>query len=297
MKGRAYDVCLAALKEKNIFAEKNKSVKKLSSILIGETAELFVSPDSVEKFAEAVKIIKELQLRYCVLSGGSNTLFCSDILRTVLLSTRRLVGTKLSGNELEIFAGTTAGDAIRFCRQNDLSALESFVGVPSRIGGMVAMNFGCYGKEMSDGILSVTAITENGVETIAKKDCGFSYRSSRFLSGEVVLSVRLAAKICQAVGNRCNAVFAKRLATQPLSKPSLGCVFKSDKIQVGKAVEELNLKGKRVGDAEISVMHGGFIINRGRATSKEVLKLMDIVREKVYNNLETELQTEIKKVF
>ena len=297
MKGDAYKNYRAFLKNRRVPFFEYYPIKRFSTILVGNQARIFVEPQNVEQAVFAVTLAKALGLEYYVLSGGSDTLFCGELVNTVIISTRKLVGISRVGSCFEIMAGITSGEAISYFKKQKLSALEYFVGVPSRIGGMVAMNFGCYKREISDCIVSVSAITDNGIEDIQKKDCGFSYRSSRFQSGEVVLSCKIKAEKDEFTSQTAAKILSKRMISQPLTSPTLGCAFKSDKIPVGKAVEESGLKGTVVGGAKISEKHGGFIENIGNATSEDVIKLMDIVKEKVYNDLGIELLTEIAKVF
>lgn len=292
-----YDFLVKELKKRGICHFEYVPIKTLSTMLVESFARLLIYPKTIEQLNFAIQKTKGSCLKYYVISGGSNTLFCKDLVGSVIISTRKMVGIFDTEEGVEIYSGTTSGEAIAYLAKKNLSAMESFVGVPSRIGGMVAMNFGCYNTEIKDIIKSVTAITEKGVEKLSAKDCDFSYRHSRFQKGEVVISCEIKTVFDKTVRTKAQNVLKKRKASQPLNMPTLGCIFKSDVMSVGSAIEILGLKGKSVGGARISYKHGGFIENTGKATFEDVLKLMDIVEEKVYNKLCIRLITEIKKVF
>ncbi len=297
MNNNAYNILIKALKERRIAFFEFAPIKKYSTIGIGVVARLVVLPKNIDELLFLVEKVKEQGLSYYALSGGSNTLFCAEILSSVVILMRQIKGITKKDGVLEIFSGTTSGETISFLAKNKLSSMEKFVGVPSRIGGMVAMNFGCYNLEMKDIIKSVLAITEKGVEVLPATLCDFSYRHSRFQKGETVVSCDIKVKSCENVKSIISNTLSKRKSTQPLSKMTLGCIFKSDNMPSGYAIETSGLKGKRVGNARISPTHCGFIENTGGATFEEVLKLMDIVEEKVYNELNIRLTTEINKVF
>lgn len=297
MSENAYNTLVKGLKEMGVVYKENADISKLSTILTGKRARLMIEPKTCEEAQNALNLTRNEGLSYYALGGGSNTLFCADDLKTVLISLKGLRGICESGDQIEVACGESAGEVIRRLKKSRRSAIESFVGVPCRIGGMTAMNFGCYGKEMKDFVLEVLAITENGVERIKASDCRFSYRTSRFQEGDIVLGVLLKTTPCDEVISLASGFYEKRKRTQPLDKPTLGCVFKSERMPVGMAIENCGLKGKSVGGARISPKHCGFIENTGGATSEDVLKLMDIVEEKVYNRLAIRLKTEIKRVF
>lgn len=297
MRENAYNILAKGLKETGIAYKENADISRFSTILTGKRARLVIEPKTYKEVQNALIFTQNEGLSYYALGGGSNTLFCADMLQAVLISLKGVRGICEKGDLIEVACGESAGEVIGLLKKSRISSIEPFVGVPCRIGGMVAMNFGCYGKEIKDNVLTVTAITEKGVERIKASDCRFSYRTSRFQEGDIVLSVELKTTPCDEIVCRTGKYYEKRKRTQPLDMPTLGCVFKSEKMPVGMAIESCGLKGKSVGGARISPKHCGFIENTGGATSEDVLKLMDIVEEKVYNRLAIRLKTEIRRVF
>ncbi|MBI3601252.1 MAG: UDP-N-acetylmuramate dehydrogenase, partial [Nitrospinae bacterium] len=226
-----------------------------------------------------------------------------------------------------IIAGAGAGlrNLINFAIKNELSGMEFAAGIPGSVGGALVMNAGTGDGEMKDVIKSVSImIAEGGVETLEKEDIKFSYRNSEFPPGSIILQTELLLKRGKGGDIRKTVEFLvkARKSKQPLYSHSAGSVFKNPPtppfdlpfipsfrrrgrggrkggqggISAGRLIESAGLKGFNIGDAVVSEKHANFIINRGNAAAKDVLRLIEVVKERVFEKTGISLEEEIKIV-
>jgi len=196
-------------------------------------------------------------------------------------------------------AGARLSDVCRFARDNELSGLEFAFGIPGSIGGAVYMNAGAYGGEMKDVVRSVEYIDSDGVpHTLEKEQLEFSYRHSFFSGkGYIITSVllELACADKDEITKKMNDFLSRRKEKQPLDFPSAGSTFKRPIGEYASAlIDECGLKGRTVGGAEVSEKHAGFVINKGGATNKDVLGLIEIITEIVKEKKGIELEAEVE---
>jgi UDP-N-acetylmuramate dehydrogenase len=176
--------------------------------------------------------------------------------------------------------------------------MEALSGIPGTVGGAVFMNAGAYDREISDVVKSVRVfdIDDNNVIMLTKKDCGFSYRSSIFKKkAMIILSVELSLKQGKQdyIDAKMSDFSLKRNEKQPVDLPSSGSFFKRPEgYYAGKLIEEAGMKGARVGGAQVSEKHAGFIVNTGRATADDVLKLSEKIKYEVYEKFQVKLEEE-----
>lgn len=163
------------------------------------------------------------------------------------------------------------------------------------------MNAGAYGSEMKDIVVDVTYldIGDNRIKTIENKDCEFSYRSSFFCKDESKIIVKAKLKLTKAtkqeIQSKMDEYREKRIETQPLNYPSAGSTFKrGNGFVTARLIDEAGLKGYKIGGAQVSEKHAGFIINTGDATAKDVLDLIDYVKQKVYEKFNVKIETEVR---
>ncbi len=194
-------------------------------------------------------------------------------------------------------AGVALNRLAQQCARLGLSGLEFAYGIPGALGGALIMNAGAYGCSMSEIVTDIKVMTHSGVVlTISRKQAEFTYRQSALNQYFCVLAATL--QLIQAPHDQIIAkmqqLYAERKSKLPLNKPSAGCVFKNPPaISAGKLIDECALKGTRVGGAEVSKKHANFIINTGGATAKDVLELIDEVRNRVYSQIGVTLEQEI----
>ncbi len=207
-----------------------------------------------------------------------------------------------SGIRIPVIAG--AGVALnrlaQQCAQWGLSGLEFAYGIPGALGGALIMNAGAHGCSISQIVVDIRVMTHSGtVLTIFREQAEFAYRQSALNQYFCVLAATL--QLIQAPYDQIIAkmqqLYAERKYKLPLNKPSAGCVFKNPPgISAGKLIDECGLKGTRIGGAEVSKKHANFIINTGGATAKDVLELIDEVRNRVYSQIGVTLELEVQYI-
>ena len=272
---------------KEIPFEINCSLKKFSRYKTGGNGKVVVYPNSLD---ELLKVIEVFSGRYpiFVIGGGSNLLISDKGFDGVVISTLKLDKITLKSNLLTAECGAKMCDVINESSLNCLSGLEFLVGVPATIGGAVAMNAGCFNKSIGDLVCYV--VTDKG--TYKGSECDFAYRHSRFLNGETIL------KVCFSLTPTDYDLIEEKIKTytnlrrNPKGR-SCGSVFKNDGYFAGKVIDEVGLKGYKLGGAKISENHANFIIAEEGATSLDIHNLINLIKDKVYDKKQIKLQEEI----
>ena len=265
---------------------------------IGGPADLFAEPSGE---AEAQALLAFLRARgVCpvFVGNGSNLLVRDAGIRGVVVH----IGPKLSdirqvGDSLQAGAGVTLARLAVYAKEHGLSGLEFAHGIPGSLGGAVLMNAGAYGGEMAHVVSAVRYLDADG--NIAETtDAGFAYRHSRFMdSGELILgaAVTLRPDDPAAIHERMQELWRKRSASQPLDQPSAGSTFKRPaKGYAAAMIDEAGCKGLRVGGAQVSEKHAGFVVNTGGATCDDVLALMAQVTDAVRRRFGVTLEPEVR---
>lgn len=277
----------------------DEPMSRHTSFRIGGPAALFLAPGNREDFAAALREAKDAGARVFILGNGSNLLFDDGGFDGVVLSTASLDGIEVKGNLVTAEAGASLSAVCKAARDHSLAGLEFAYGIPGSVGGAVAMNAGAYGGEVAWVLESSLALDPRTFETreIPLAEHAYGYRDSVYRhSGDIVLSAsfRLERGDRDEIAGRMNELAGRRVEKQPLEYPSAGSVFKRPEGHfVGQMVEESGLKGYRIGGAEVSRKHAGFIVNRGGATSADVLALVEHIRTVVKANYGVELECEI----
>ena len=181
---------------------------------------------------------------------------------------------------------------------NGLSGLENTFIIPATVGGAIHNNAGAYNSAISDVIKSVTVLEDGKIKTYTQEQCKFGYRNSYFYDKPhiIILSAELSLKQCgpEIIKKRMMDILNARITSQPINKKTVGSTFKRQgDFLPAKAIDQLGLKGTKIGDAAISTKHAGFIENTANATAKDVIKLIDFICEKVYNTYNISLTPEI----
>ena len=263
---------------------------------VGGPADGYCEPESVSELIEVVRICRRESVRFFVLGAGSNVLFSDEGHRGVIVSMRAIRGIRASSTGLDATAGEPLPNVIAAAEEQGSRSFGFLAGIPGTVGGAVATNAGIPGRAMADIIESVTLIGDaNRAVQLAPSDCGFGYRASRIRDRRlVVLSVKL--RFDQEVYDPV-ALLARRRATQPIGQASAGCVFRNPPgASAGALIDEAGLKGFTLGQAQVSEKHANFIVNLGGASSAEICKLIDIVRQKVYNTYQVSLDLEVEVI-
>jgi len=272
---------------------------------IGGPAEWLAEPTNINELIELINWAKEKRMPCHILGAGSNLLINDKGLTGLSLCMRKLQGAKINKEIglVEVFGGEPLPHLARRVAKEGLHGLEWAIGIPGTVGGAVAMNAGAQGECTAKVLTSVKVISLSGGEVyeIEKKDLNFSYRHSLIQEEDlVVLSARFLLEPGHdknKIINITNENLNKRLRTQPYNSPSCGSVFRNpEPLTAGKLIENLGLKGLRIGGAEISEMHANFIINSNNATAHDIQQLISVVQKKVKEKHGFLLHPEVKKL-
>jgi UDP-N-acetylmuramate dehydrogenase len=268
-----------------------------TTFAIGGPADRFVVVKSIDDLKEALAYGRENQLPIHVLGKGSNTLFDEAGFRGLVILNKIGFIEDLGEGRFHVGAGYSfALLGVRTARSG-WSGLEFASGIPCSVGGAIVMNAGANGQETEAVIESVTHLDDD-LTTYQRSELVFSYRTSPFQKmGGAVVAATFQLTPFDGARARQLEIINYRMSTQPYGQPSAGCVFRnSDGEAAGALIEECGLKGTRVGDAEISTLHGNFIVNTGNATAHDVLALADQIRETVTQRTGITLEQEIRYV-
>lgn len=273
----------------NVEKIEKADLKNFNTFKIGGKGTILF-PKNVFELKRTIKECKNNKLKYLILGNGSNLLFPDYDLDTVLISLKNFNKISKKENFVYFEAGVNMFSLNKFCLENSLTNLEWSFGLPASFGGLVYMNGGAYEHTIFDYIRRVKVLNDNKVVWLKKNDIQFTYRKSNIegiiLGGEIILN----KSDKKTVENKQKYYFECRKSTQPLNYPSAGSIFKrKNDIIPAKLIDSFNLKGVRIGGAEISKKHAGFIVNVDNAKSIDVRALIDYIKNKVGIDLEEEI--------
>lgn len=279
----------------------NVTLAPYTTMRTGGPAALFAEPRNAQQLAHVHQWAQEKGLPLLILGNGSNLLIAdSGFDGLVIHLGRALSEVSVFANTLTAQAGASLATAARAAAQASLTGLEFAAGIPGSIGGAVCMNAGAYGGEIAQVIVSARVLTPEGVRMVSKDELSLGYRSSAVMqNGWVVLEAtfELAPGSPDEIKATMADLAARRREKQPLQYPSCGSFFKRPVgYYAGALIEQAGLKGYRVGDAQVSEMHAGFVINRGHATSSEIYRLMQEVQRRVQAQFGVTLEPEVRLI-
>ncbi len=279
----------------------NVTLAPYTTMRTGGPAALFAEPRNAQQLAHVHQWAQEKGLPLLILGNGSNLLIAdSGFDGLVIHLGRALSEVSVFANTLTAQAGASLAAAARAAAQASLTGLEFAAGIPGSIGGAVCMNAGAYGGEIAQVIVSARVLTPEGVRTVSKDELSLGYRSSAVMqNGWVVLEAtfELAPGSPDEIKATMADLAARRREKQPLQYPSCGSFFKRPVgYYAGALIEQAGLKGYRVGDAQVSELHAGFVINRGHATSSEIYRLMQEVQCRVQAQFGVTLEPEVRLI-
>lgn len=286
---------------------KDVSLKRFSYWRVGGTADFLFIVNSIIELKDALSFLNKLKLPFIIIGNTSNLLFSDAGVRGGLIK----LGPEFSYCQFEQQSITVGGgiylpNLVRQCVNKGLSGIEHLIGVPATLGGAVYMNAGSQRKSISERLISIDSIDESGMLiTRSKDECFFSYRNSIFQSNsELILSatIHLDYKQSSLIRRECLDILKSRNEKFPRKKPSCGSVFISNPSMYdtygppGKILEDVGLKGFKIGGASISSKHANFIVNDGDAKAVDILSLIAIAIEKVKSETGFQLKSEAKYV-
>lgn len=277
----------------------NEPLAKYTSMKVGGPADYYLEPADKNDLVEIVRYFQQHGFPYMMLGRGSNVLVSDDGFRGAAVNVEEgLANIVLQGNLAIAEAGAKITKFVDFCIQNELAGVEMLAGIPGTIGGAVVMNAGAHGGEISDYLVDVEVFRDQLVQRVKKQDAQFAYRKSSFVH-DVVLSAsfQLPRGDKDELIKRRSEFLRQRNLTQPTNLPNTGSMFKNPRGNyAAKLIEQVGLKGKRVGDAQISDKHANFIVNLGNAKTSDIMTLIDLAQRTVYQNSGIQLELEVKLV-
>lgn len=285
--------------EDPIEIKQNEPMSRHTSFKIGGNADLYIIPHDMDALIETVRILKETETKRYFLGNATNVLFDDAGFRGAVVSLGNICAIKVIENRIIAEAGASLNLVCKTARDKELSGLEFAYGIPGSIGGAVFMNAGAYGGEMSQVVAQSTyfSLDDMTVHTIPLTAHEYGYRESVYRHNNwLVLSAVLELQKGEydKINAAMNDYMSRRIDKQPLEYPSAGSVFKRYPGRyTGQMIEECGLKRYSIGGAQVSEKHAGFIVNKGGATSADVLALIEHIKNEVYKKFDCRIECEV----
>ncbi len=278
---------------------RNEPLSKHTTLRMGGPADVYVEPASETDLAAVVKFCHERRLPFFVIGRGSNLLVRDGGVRGVVICLAHASFSRIvaAGERLRCGAGAKLKTVAVEAKRNGLTGVEFLEGIPGSVGGALRMNAGAMGGATFDVVESVRLMDHTGkIQERRRAGIPVEYRCCPLLKDQIALGAVIKCQPAPRgkIEQRMKAFSEKRWASQPAA-PSAGCAFKNPAtIPAGKLIDELGLKGTRIGGAVVSAEHGNFIVNDGKATARDVLELIAILKARVKKVRGIELQTEVE---
>jgi len=297
--------------------KKNISLAPLTSFKIGGSAKYFLEAKNVDEVVEGLKWAKKNKIKYFVLGGGSNILISDRGFRGMVINFQFSI-LNFQKNRIIAGAGTSLAQLVGASIKDGLKGLEWAAGIPGTLGGAIYGNTGAMGHSISESVEKIKVLRNGVLINLKNKDIKFAYRKSIFQKNkDVILEIELKLQKGdkEEIKKLIKENLLKRSSNQP-HYPSAGCIFKNPKFEIrnskkypemenfkksgtvsaGWLIEKCGLKGKQIGQAQISEKHANFIVNLGNAKAKDVIALINLVKKTVKNKFNFDLKEEIQYV-
>ncbi len=280
---------------------RNEPLAKRTTLRVGGPAEIYVEPSSESELCGIVEFCNEHEVPRMLLGRGSNLLIRDGGIPGVVISLAHPFFSRIEfvDGKLRCGAGARLKNVAIEARRNNITGMEFLEGIPGSVGGALRMNAGAMGSFMFAVVETIRYMDPRGLVVDAPASLIHSeYRGCAFFKTHIALAavLRGSAGEKEAIEKLMNECSQKRWRSQPAA-PSAGCIFKNPQtVPAGRLIEELGLKGARVGGAVVSDVHGNFIVNEGNATARDVLELIDLVKAKALQARGIELRTEVEIV-
>ncbi len=284
---------------------KNRNLSSYTTIKVGGVAEYFAEPRCIDEFYYLIEWCNLNNQRFQIIGAGSNLLINNIFIKGLVICTKKMKSLIIDSNSgvVEAEAGVMLPTLSNSLSKNGLQGGEWAVGIPGTLGGAIYMNAGTGNLSLAKNLISVKVINNKTHEKleIEKKDINFEYRFSSFQNNDLaIISAKLhfepngkIKKLIQTTKNNLKSKTEK----QPYHLPSFGSVFKNPKNgYAAKLIDDMDLKGYKIGDAEISKMHSNFIINNSSASAKDIYELITVIQQKVLQNKGIYLQPEVRMI-
>ena len=285
----------------NCIVRYDEPLKNHTTFKIGGNCIALIEPREVSDIVETIKICRENSIKFFVIGNGSNLLVPDEGYNGVIIKLKGEFSTiQVEGEYLIINSGAKLSEVYTVAYENSLTGFEFASGIPGTIGGAIYMNAGAYGGEMKDIVESVQVLDLDNFELreLKNEELEFSYRKSIIQrKNYIVTTIKL--KLQKGNKEEINAVYEdlreRRNSKQPLNFGSAGSTFKRPEGHfASKLIEDAGLKGYHINDAWVSEKHSGFVVNKGNASYKEVMELIEYVQKVVFEKFEVKLETEVR---
>ncbi len=290
--------------KKNIFAN-NINLSNYTTIKVGGVTEYFAKPSNLKEFNNLIEWSHINNQKCRIIGAGSNLLINNIFLKGLIICTKKMRSVTIDINSgiVEAEAGLMLPTLSNLLAKNGLQGGEWAVGIPGTLGGAIYMNAGSGNFSIADNLISVTVINTKTLKRIEieKREINFKYRFSPFQDNDLlIISAKLhfepkgnIEKLIQITKNNLKL----KTEIQPYHLPSFGSVFKNpENNYAAKLIDEMGLKGFKIGGAEISTMHANFIVNSSSASSKDIFDLITVIQQKVLQNKGISLQPEVRMI-
>lgn len=277
---------------------KDYNIKRYNTYKLDVIAKYLVFVNNKEELIELISYLKDNNIKYLILGNGSNVIFSCEYYDGVIIKLDKLNKVEINENQVYVEAGYSLGKLSRDILNYGLVGLEFAAGIPGLVGASVAMNAGAYNKELADVVKEVEVITpDNKIITMKNGDLEFAYRDSFLKRNKDYICVSVIMEFEKGDKEEAleliNTRREKRMISQPLEYPSAGSVFRNPiGMYAGELIEKCGLKGYNINGAEVSLKHANFIINKGNCSGSDIVELINLIREKVYENYNVELVLE-----
>ena len=292
---------LSLLWQKNIDFSQDVEVSSRSSFKIGGKVALAIFPRSIDELIFSVDLLDAQRIKFEIFGNASNVLFAFEYYCGAFIFTENLNSLSVSGNAIFCEAGVSLTHLSNVAAANSLSGLEFAYGIPAQVGGAVYMNAGAYGSQVSEVLEYTLAFDRTSREIRKIYDGEFGYRKSPYMTEPMLVCLGASFMLADGEQDKIKAKMSENMRSrqekQPLKFPSAGSYFKRPEGNfAGKLIEDCGLKGFRIGDAEVSTLHAGFIINLGKATYKDVISLEEKIKERVADKFGVLLEREVRLI-
>lgn len=282
----------------------NEPMKKHTTFKTGGLAECFIKIDNLEDLKEILEFANKNKIKITVIGNGSNILVLDGGIKGIVLKINlNNIEIEEKDEQIEVVVSSGVKMAILSQKllQSGITGFEELSGIPGTIGGAVKMNAGAHGKEIKDVVQTVKTIGYNGEEKELKnEELEFGYRTSIFKNKKYIITqvkIMLDKGNKEEIQEKMKKYANLRKENQPLEYPSAGSTFKrGNGFITAKLIDEAGLKGYSIGDAMVSNKHAGFVINKGNATSQDVLELVRYIKKEVKNKFDEDIELEIEVI-
>ena len=281
----------------------DEPMSKHTSFKTGGIADFFLFLENEIQIQNLVQYSKQNDISLYIIGNGSNLLVSDEGIRGIVAKIKFDSVETIKDKEdikVRVGAGCKVMALAQFLKNKGITGFEEFAGIPGTIGGAIYMNAGAYGKEMKDVIIDTKVFNKEtkDIEILKNEDQKLEYRSSVFKNKKYVIletTLRLKEGNSKDIEKKMNEYFIQRKEKQPLEYPSAGSTFKrGDGYITAKLIDECGLKGFQIGGAQISEKHAGFIINKEKATTKDILDLIEYTKKKVFEKFGIQIEEEIE---